>query len=98
MPYKKRYNLMAPKRKPYSQLKSSAKNYRDNDSARRRKNRSQRARNKLAINKKSRAEHNRARRNAGIYGKGGPDMSRTKSGGFVKENPSKNRARNRSRK
>ena len=98
MPYKKRYNLMAPKRKPYSQLKKSAKNYRDNDSARRHKNATQRQRNKLAINKKSRAEHNRARRNAGIYGKGGPDMSRTKSGGFVKEDASTNRARNRSRK
>ena len=43
---------MAPKRKPYNQLKKSAKNYRDNDAARKRKNASQRARNKLAINKK----------------------------------------------
>ena len=89
---------MAPKRKPYSQLRKSAKNYRDNDGARQRKNASQRRRNKLTINKKSRAEHNKARRDAGIYGRGGPDMSRTKSGGFVKEDPSKNRARNRSRK
>ena len=89
---------MAPKRKPLSQLKKSAKAYRKNGASRAHKNASQRARNKLSINKKSRAEHNRARRNAGIYGKGGPDMSRTKSGGFVKEDPSKNRARNRSRK
>ena len=89
---------MAPKRKPVSQLKKSAKAYRKNAASRAHKNATQRQRNKLAINKKSRAEHNRARRNAGIYGKGGPDMSRTKSGGFVKEDPSKNRARNRSRK
>ena len=89
---------MAPKRKPYSQLKKSAKNYRDNEASRERKNAYQRQRNKLAINKKARAEHNKARRDAGIYGRGGPDMSRTKSGGFVKESPSKNRARNTSRK
>ncbi len=89
---------MAPKRKPYNQLKKSAKAYRDNAASRAHKNATQRQRNKLAINKKSRAEHNRARRRAGIYGKGGPDMSRTKSGGFVKEDASTNRARNRSRK
>jgi hypothetical protein len=44
--------------------------------------------------KKYRADHNAARRANGIDGKGGPDMSSTKSGKFVKENPSKNRARN----
>ena len=89
---------MAPKKLPRDKLKRSAANYRKIAASRKRKNAAQRRRNKLAINKKSRAEHNRARRKAGIYGKGGPDMSRTKSGGFVKENASKNRARNRSRK
>ncbi len=89
---------MAPKKLPRDQLKRSAKNYRDNEGSRQRKNAAQRRRNKLSINKKERAEHNKARRDAGIYGKGGPDMSRTKSGGFVKENPSKNRARNRAKK
>ena len=89
---------MAPKKLPRDQLKRSAANYRKNDASRKRKNAAQRRRNKLAINKKSRAEHNKARRKAGIYGKGGPDMSRTKSGGCVKENPSKNRARNRDKK
>ena len=89
---------MAPKRKPLSQLRKSAKAYRKNGASRAHKNASQRARNKLSINKKSRAEHNRARRDAGIYGKGGPDMSRTKSGALVKEDASTNRARNRSRK
>ena len=89
---------MAPKRKPYNQLKKSAKNYRDNDAARKRKNASQRARNKLAINKKYRAELNRARRDDGNYGKGGDDYSHTRDGRLVREDPSKNRARNRSRK
>ena len=41
-----------------------------------------------------RSKLNKARRKAGIYGKGGPDMSHTKSGRIVKESPKKNRARN----
>ena len=57
-----------------------------------------RRRNKLKINKKYRAELNRARRKAGQYGKGGKDFSHTKRGKLVRENASKNRARNRSRK
>ena len=89
---------MAPKKLPRDQLKRSARNYRDNPLSRERKNSAQRKRNSLKINKRSRAEHNAARRKAGIYGKGGPDMSRTKRGGFVKENASKNRARNRAKK
>lgn len=48
--------------------------------------------------KKDRAEHNAERRKRGVYGKGGADMSRTKNGGFVAENPSTNRARNRGKK
>jgi hypothetical protein len=36
----------------------------------------------------------KARRDVGIDGKGGPDMSSTKSGKFVKEKVSINRARN----
>ena len=89
---------MAPRRKPYSQLRKSAKNYRDNAAARKRKNAAQRKRNKLSINKKYRAELNRARRRAGEYGKGGKDFSHTRSGRIVRENPSKNRARNRGKK
>ena len=89
---------MAPKRKPYSQLRKSAKNYRDNAAARKHKNAAQRKRNKLSINKKYRAELNRARRRAGEYGKGGKDFSHTRSGRIVRENPSKNRARNRGKK
>lgn len=54
----------------------------------------QRELNSTEERKKYRAEHTKARRANGIDGKGGPDMSSTKSGKFVKENPSKNRARN----
>ena len=89
---------MAPRRKPLSQLRRSAKNYRLNPKSRLRKNAAQRTRNKTTENKKYRAELNRARRKAGAYGKGGKDFSHTKSGRIVRENPSTNRARNRGKK
>lgn len=38
------------------------------------------------------------RRKRGIMGKGGKDVSHTKSGGYTLESPSKNRARNRGKK
>ena len=89
---------MAPKRKPLSQLRRSARNYRLNPKSRLKKNAAQRTRNKTTENKKYRAELNRARRKAGEYGKGGKDFSHTKSGRLVRENPSTNRARNRGKK
>tara|TARA_Y200000002_G_scaffold214244_1_gene176831 strand:+ start:454 stop:723 length:270 start_codon:yes stop_codon:yes gene_type:complete len=89
---------MAPRRKPLSQLRRSAKNYRLNPKSRLKKNAAQRTRNKTTENKKYRAELNRARRKAGAYGKGGKDFSHTKSGRIVRENPSTNRARNRGKK
>ena len=89
---------MAPKKLPLSKLKKSARNYRKNPLSREHKNSEQRKRNKLKINKKYRAELNRARRKAGVYGKGGKDFSHTKSGKLVRENPSENRARNRDKK
>ena len=89
---------MAPKRLPSHKLRRSARHYRDNPKSRAKKNAAQRRRNKLKINKKYRAELNRARRKAGQYGKGGKDFSHTKRGKLVRENASKNRARNRSRK
>ena len=89
---------MAPRRKPLSQLRRSARNYRLNPKSRLKKNAAQRTRNKTTENKKYRAELNRARRKAGQYGKGGKDFSHTKSGRLVRENSSKNRARNRSKK
>ena len=52
----------------------------------------------LRSTKKYRAELNRARRKAGVYGKGGKDFSHTKRGTLVRENASRNRARNRGKK
>ena len=89
---------MAPKKLPVSKLKKSARNYRKNPLSRARKNAAQRKRNRLKINKLYRAELNRARRKAGAYGKGGKDFSHTKRGSLVRENASKNRARNRGKK
>ena len=89
---------MAPKRKPLSSLRRSAKNYRLNPKSRLKKNAAQRTRNKTTENKKYRAELNRARRKAGQYGKGGKDFSHTKSGRIVREDSSTNRARNRGKK
>jgi lipoprotein-anchoring transpeptidase ErfK/SrfK len=86
---------MAPKKKPYNQLRKSAKNYRDNAAARRHKNAENRQINKREDRKTYRAEHNKVRRQAGAYGKGGKDFSQTTKGTFVREDPSKNRARNR---
>jgi hypothetical protein len=49
--------------------------------------------------KKYRVSLNKANRKAGTYGnKDNKDMSHTKSGKLVKENQSKNRARNRGKK
>ena len=89
---------MAPKKLPLSKIKKSARNYRKNPLSRARKNAAQRKRNRLKVNKLYRAELNRARRNAGAYGKGGKDFSHTKGGGLVRENASANRARNRGKK
>ena len=89
---------MAPKKLPYNKLRKSARNYRKNPLSRAKKNAAQRKRNRLKVNKLYRAELNRARRKAGAYGKGGKDFSHTKSGSLIREDPSKNRARNRGKK
>jgi len=83
---------MAPK--VSSNPGKSARYYAKNPKARAKKNAAQRQRNKTSENREYRSELNAARRKAGIYGKGGPDMSHTKSGKLVKESPKKNRARN----
>ena len=83
---------MAPRRS--SSPGKSARYYAKNPDARAKKNAAQRQRNKTSANRKYRSELNAARRREGIYGKGGPDMSHTKSGKLVKEAPKKNRARN----
>lgn len=83
---------MAPRRA--SNPGKSARYYANNPEARAKKNAAQRRRNKTSANKQYRAELNAERRRRGVYGKGGPDMSHTKSGRLVKESPKKNRARN----
>jgi hypothetical protein len=72
----------------------SARYYRDNPEARARKNAYQRKRNKSEENREYRSELNAERRRRGVYGRGGDDMSHTKSGKIVAESPKKNRARN----
>ena len=89
---------MGPTKKPYKELKKSAQNYRDNEAARERKRRYDTKRNKSAQATAYRVRHTQARRERGIYGKGGNDLSQTTKGTFVREDPSKNRARNRGRK
>ena len=89
---------MAPRKLPRSKLKRSARNYRDNPKSRAKKNAYNRKRNATPEAIKYRVELKRARRKAGAEGKGGKDFSHTKSGRLVRETPSKNRARNRSRK
>ena len=87
---------MAPPKVPNP--KKSARAYRANPESRAKKAAYDTAYQSTPKARKSKVEHVRARRKAGIYGEGGPDMSRTKAGGFVKESASKNRARNRGRK
>lgn len=89
---------MAPKKLPASQQKKSARNYSKNPKSKAHKNAEQRKRNQQQKNIDYREQLNRARRKDGNYGKGGKDYSHTKGGGLVREDPSKNRARNRSRK
>ena len=72
----------------------SARYYASNPEARKKKNAAQRKRNKTAANRKYRSELNAERRRRGVYGKGGDDISHTKSGKLVAESPKKNRARN----
>jgi hypothetical protein len=71
----------------------TSKYYAANPKAAEKRREYQRELNSTEERKKYRAEHTKARRANGIDGKGGPDMSSTKSGKFVKEKPSKNRAR-----
>jgi len=72
----------------------TSKYYAENPKAAEKRREYQRELNATPERKKYRAEHVKARRDADIYGKGGPDMSKKKNGNFVKENPSTNRGRN----
>ena len=78
---------MAPKSK-------SAKYYASNPKARAKKKKYDTAYQSTAERKAYRAKLARARRKRKLMGKGGADLSHTKSGRLVKESPSRNRARN----
>ena len=72
----------------------TSKYYASNPKAAEKRREYQRELNATEERKSYRAAHMKARRDVGIDGKGGPDMSSTKSGKFVKEKASINRARN----
>jgi hypothetical protein len=73
----------------------TSKYYASNPEAAEKRREYQRELNKTDKQKKYRSDHNKANRKAGTYGNGdGVDMSSTKSGKFVKEKASINRARN----
>ena len=73
----------------------SAEYYRSHPEARERKMLYDRKYHSTPARKAYRRKLARVRRAKGVMGKGGKDVSRTKSGGFRMESVSKNRARNR---
>lgn len=75
--------------------RASARYYRDNPDARAKKAKTDTAFNEKSNQRAKRSELAQARRERGLMGKGGPDLSHTKEGTLVRENPSTNRARNR---
>ena len=90
-----------PPKKPFNQLSAAGKSQRKNPTKHRAYNLAQ---GKKESEKKDRVEHNRERRNRGIYGKmkpGGKVLSRKKNGKFSlmiqKRNSAANGSGNRSR-
>ena len=76
-------------------LSKSAKYFRNNPEARKKKNEYNKEYHSTPKRKRYRVRLNKANRQAGTYGNGdGKDMSHTKSGRLVKESQSQNRARN----
>lgn len=76
----------------------SARYYRDNPEARKKKAEYDRKFGARPEQRKKQAERRQFRRENGLEGKGGPDASHTKDGRLVKESISANRARNRGKK
>lgn len=87
---------MAPRKA--ANPRATARFYQANPKSKRLKSRSDKAFNAKPEQKDKRRELAAERRARGMMGKGGPDLSHTKSGKLVKENPSANRARNRGKK
>lgn len=72
----------------------SARYYASNPKARAKKKKYDTAYHSTAERRAYRAKLAKARRKRKMMGKGGPDLSHTKSGKLVRESASKNRARN----
>jgi hypothetical protein len=72
----------------------TAKYYASNPEARAKKKKYDTAYHSSTERKKYRSELNAARKKRKIYGRGGGDMSHTKTGKLVRESVSANRARN----
>jgi hypothetical protein len=87
---------MAPRK--VASPRRSAKYYRDNPEARAKKKAYDTKFNEKPEQRAKRSELTTERRKRGIAGKGGKDMSHTRDGRIVAENPSTNRARNRGKK
>ena len=83
---------MAPRR--VKKPGRTAQYYRDNPEAYKKKLAYDTKENKAPEDRKYRSKLAIARRKRGMYGKGGDDLSHTKDGKLVRENPRKNRARN----
>ena len=87
---------MAPRKS--SAPKETAQYYRDSPEARKKKVAYNTKFNRKPGQKAKRRQLAKGRRDRGIMGKGGKDLSHTKRGGLVAEKPSVNRARNRGKK
>jgi hypothetical protein len=81
---------MAGAKKPYNELSRSAKYYRDNPDARKKKAQTDKKVNARPEQRKKRSELTTERRKRGIAGKGGGDLSHT-SKGLVRKSVSANR-------
>ena len=75
-------------------LSKSARYYRNNPEAREVKKKYDTSYHQTSARRKYRSKLWMERRKRGLAGKGGSDLSHTKSGGLVQENVSTNRARN----
>lgn len=78
--------------------KKTAKYYNDNPEAKAKKDAYNKEYNKKPEQRAKRVELVQERRDRGVYGKGGDDMSHTKDGKIVAESPTTNRGRNRGKK
>jgi len=87
---------MAPRK--VSNPRTTARFYRANPKSKRVKSKTDKEFNERPEQKEKRRELAEERRKRGMMGKGGADLSHTRSGKLVKENPSANRARNRGKK